>query len=488
MNNLHPLIHPRNIDGTVAIGKIIRTVRANDARFKWSGKLYPQELKQDFEKQVIDVYNLANHVHQDDRRKEINPLTGRQFPFTEHTTSVASILANLGYDYSTVAAGLGHDLKDKHPEFDLEKLIFNSLNWSHDPSVYFIISGCTDYKSESWGVPLTKLQQKENAMIDSFAHILANPRIIPVKGADRLHNLLSVSEHKPDARARIEYDTLKFILPMVEGVDTVLHSAIKSQLNLSSKREKEIISSREHVKAAGIVIHHYAEIRSQEGNSEYIRNFMPMIDAFRLEMDNSMRKINFLVGGSMATSVYGPLKSINMPNPPQFELDYKGVYFDRTMNQFIRMAEERATLGVLNKYFTIDRNSPIELHRSELSEIFPHTKKGRVRTVSGENLVYYSIDVQDDLTNIEDSLAPFLGMKPMVVYEMEFTKESIGCCNGNFNDSNGKGSKSGLRLIYDTGGHIDTIIHQEDEKRHNLEGVRVPENPFIIVDLIGAYR
>ncbi len=195
------LISPvRDEDGSVPLGYLLwiqRWINGVKSSWRWSEENQIPDIMLNHEKQTEWVYNLAQEVHRDDCRKQINPLNGKNFGFGEHFTGTAYLLLLAGYGDPVVIQGaLGHDIVDMHN---------NLFGRNNVPNVSKEVQGIIDTTAclddLFWGGEArNKTEQKRNQMLSRLANVIKNYKAIPVSLADRVHNLLSFSEYDLQTR------------------------------------------------------------------------------------------------------------------------------------------------------------------------------------------------------------------------------------------------------------------------------------------------
>ena len=144
------------------------------------------------------VYDYSEEMHRDQRRKSGEP-------YVMHPTYVAYLLADLKLDQVSVAVGLLHDvLEDTLTTRD-------ELRQRFGDEIAALVDGVTKIGKQSY-------VRRDEAQAESFRKmILASAkdlRVILVKLADRLHNMMTLEHMKPESRRRISRETLEIYAPI----------------------------------------------------------------------------------------------------------------------------------------------------------------------------------------------------------------------------------------------------------------------------------
>lgn len=148
------------------------------------------------------AFEVANNAHFNQRRKSGEP-------YITHPIEVATIIATWGLDEQTISGALLHDVVEDTDvtKGDLEQIFGTSIADLVDS--------------------VTKLE-KLNFESDEIAHaeyfrkvVLAmakDIRVILIKLADRLHNMLTLDSMKPEKRKRISLETMEIYVPIANKV------------------------------------------------------------------------------------------------------------------------------------------------------------------------------------------------------------------------------------------------------------------------------
>lgn len=147
---------------------------------------------------VRKAYIFSARVHQGQVR-----LSGE--PYLNHPLEVASILAEMKMDPTTIAIGLLHDtVEDTHTTLEAVKEVFGE-------EIATLVDGLTKISKITF-------DSKEAQQAENFRKMLLamakDIRIILVKLADRLHNMRTLDALHPDKRSKIAQETLDIYAPL----------------------------------------------------------------------------------------------------------------------------------------------------------------------------------------------------------------------------------------------------------------------------------
>lgn len=160
---------------------------------------------------IRDAYQLALNAHAGQTRA-----SGEDY--VSHCVDVATILAQLRLDTSTIIGGLVHDVVEDtaHNLSDLEER-FGS-------QVAAIVDGVTK-------IGKVQIQSHTERQVENYRklllHMARDARVILIKLADRLHNMRTLDHLPPDKQLRIARETREIYAPLAHRLGM---AAIKWEL------------------------------------------------------------------------------------------------------------------------------------------------------------------------------------------------------------------------------------------------------------------
>lgn len=151
---------------------------------------------------ILNAYYYADKMHSGVLRKSGEP-------YIIHPVAVAQILIDNNMDYSTIMAGLLHDVVEDTDQTlsDIEKLF--------GKTVATLVDGVTK---------IDELTIKEFNLTeaDSIKHLLLamgnDVRVIFIKLADRLHNMRTIEYLKRDRQLKMAKETQELFIPIAERI------------------------------------------------------------------------------------------------------------------------------------------------------------------------------------------------------------------------------------------------------------------------------
>jgi GTP pyrophosphokinase len=151
------------------------------------------------------AYDVAEELHREQRRKSGDP-------YITHPLAVATILADLGMDTTTLVAALLHDTVED-TGYSLE-----NLSADFGEKVAELVDGVTKLDKVKLGTAAEA--ETIRKMVIAMAR---DPRVLVIKLADRLHNMRTMRFLPPEKQARKAKETLEVLAPLAHrlGMATV---------------------------------------------------------------------------------------------------------------------------------------------------------------------------------------------------------------------------------------------------------------------------
>lgn len=144
------------------------------------------------------AYAFAHEKHEGQKRR-----TGE--PYIEHPIAVAGILAELGMDDPTLAAGLLHDVVEDCG------VTFEEMAQRFGMEVAQLVDGVTKLKRIDFS---SKQEKQAENLRKLFLAMAGDVRVIIIKLADRLHNMRTLSPFPEQRRREIASETLQILAPI----------------------------------------------------------------------------------------------------------------------------------------------------------------------------------------------------------------------------------------------------------------------------------
>lgn len=164
----------------------------------------------DFDKEkFVKAYEFARKAHKGQFRKD------NKTPYILHPLKAAQILTKLHVDEDTLIAAILHDV----PE-DTEKSL-RDIEKNFGKKIAFLVNGITKLSKVYYRHDMAERQIESLKKL--LIHSAKDPRVILIKLADRLHNMTTLKNVKPEKRIRIAKETLEIYVPIANllGIDEI---------------------------------------------------------------------------------------------------------------------------------------------------------------------------------------------------------------------------------------------------------------------------
>ena len=149
-------------------------------------------------KNVIKAYNFAKMIHNGQYRK-----SGELY--ITHPLSVAYILTYFKADSDTLAAAILHDVIED------SNITKNYIEEMFGETIATLVDGVTKIRRESFE---TKEEQNNANTRKLIMGLKIDPRIIVIKLADRLHNMLTMEYQREIKQIENSYETIEIFSPL----------------------------------------------------------------------------------------------------------------------------------------------------------------------------------------------------------------------------------------------------------------------------------
>lgn len=144
-------------------------------------------------------------------------------PYYTHPEAVAILLANMDMDAETVAAGLLHDTVE-----DGEGITVGTIKDLFGDDVAGMVDGVTKLTKTGNTNDIGTREERQAENLRKMYLAMANDvRVVIIKLADRLHNMRTLNNCRPEKRQRIARETLDVYAPLADRFGM---GAIKAEL------------------------------------------------------------------------------------------------------------------------------------------------------------------------------------------------------------------------------------------------------------------
>ncbi|SDO72443.1 GTP pyrophosphokinase [Klenkia soli] len=151
------------------------------------------------------AYDVAEAAHADQKRKSGDP-------YITHPLAVATVLAGLGMDTTTLVAALLHDTVED------TGVALDTIVADFGPDVAHLVDGVTK---------IDKVQFGDGAQAETIRKMIVamarDPRVLVIKLADRLHNMRTLRFLPPEKQEKKARETLEILAPLAHrlGMNTI---------------------------------------------------------------------------------------------------------------------------------------------------------------------------------------------------------------------------------------------------------------------------
>ena len=148
---------------------------------------------------ITQVYELAAELHKEQKRDSGEP-------YILHPLAVASILASLHMDDTTIMAGLLHDVVED------TDMTLEDIRRLYGDDMVVLLDGVTKLSKLAFS---SKQERQVENLRKMFLAMSKDIRIIIIKLADRLHNMRTLSSHHSELRKKeIALETQEIFAPL----------------------------------------------------------------------------------------------------------------------------------------------------------------------------------------------------------------------------------------------------------------------------------
>lgn len=155
------------------------------------------ELKAGEKELLENAYAFAEKAHEGQKRHSGDP-------YFVHVFETAKILASLGMDAKTIAAGFMHDVLE---DTEIQE---SEMEEKFGKDIVFLVNGVTKL-----GTLKYRGHERHVESLRKFFVAMSNDlRVVIIKLADRLHNLRTLEHVREDKRARIALESIDVYAPL----------------------------------------------------------------------------------------------------------------------------------------------------------------------------------------------------------------------------------------------------------------------------------
>ncbi len=193
------------------------------------------------------AYDVAEAKHEGQKRKSGDP-------YITHPLAVATILAELGMDTTTLVAALLHDTVED-TDYPLDR-----LREEFGDEVAHLVDGVTKLDKVEFG------NAAEAETIRKMVVAMArDPRVLVIKLSDRLHNMRTMRFLPPEKQAKKARETLEVMAPLAHRLGMATVKWELEDLLVRDPAPEEVLRDRAAGRHPGAVPRHLPQAGHRRG-------------------------------------------------------------------------------------------------------------------------------------------------------------------------------------------------------------------------------
>ncbi len=363
------------------------------------------------------VHRFSTEAHGMQRRVEGSP-------YIEHPLFVASILADMKMDVTTIAAGLLHDTVED------TQITVKDIRDNFGKEIAFLVESVTK-------ISRMEFKTKEEAQAENFRKMLLamseDIRVILIKFADRLHNMRTIQHLPENKRQRIANETLEIYAPIANRLgigwirtelEDLSFKALMPELyeDLVKKVAKRKEDQEEYLKGVTEIIKSKLKEEGIPGEISWrIKHYYGIYQKM-LKQEIPFEQVHDVLGLRIITdskancyAILGLIHSLWTPVPGRFK-DYIGMpksnMYQSLHTTVIGPKGERVEFQIRTKEMHMISEHGVASH-------WRYKEKGKIDEKSNRyiSLLREIIQTQKDLSDAKDFLEAVKGeVIPEVIY------------------------------------------------------------------------
>lgn len=283
-------------------------------------------------------------------------------PYIIHPLAVSGMIIEMGMDEESAITGLLHDTVEDNDDINL-----STVAEKFGPGVAGLVDGVTKLTKVSLGQASREQQQAENVR-KMFLAMAKDMRVIPIKLADRLHNMRTLEYCLSAKRIRKAKETLEIYAPLAHRLGMGQMKSELEDLAFMHLNPQEYKSLREQV------------TRMQVERSDYMAESM---DAIREKLRENGIEASLNGRPKHLYSIYRKMQKQN--------ITFQEVYDLIAIRVIVKTVEECYT--VLGLVHSMWRPLPFRI-KDYISTPKPNGYKSLHTTLMGENGVPFEVQIR----------------------------------------------------------------------------------------------